>query len=102
MPKKKIEIDTKLLRAKIKRATQYGPFEIMVSDAHNRDVDHPDHNPDPDQLRYRLVDGDGCWLADFGQDPDNPAAYEAFPPEVIGALLDEIDALRKRISRGKR
>lgn len=73
-----VKLDTKKLRKLATDATQPGPWSVKHSRSQAQDV-------------YTVLDRDGMWLADVGPAPKDAAFIAACSPEVIVALLDEVD-----------
>jgi hypothetical protein len=80
--------DLKAASALVAKATQPGPWTL-----------HAD--PDGDAKHtYRITDGNGMWVADFGHDPDN-SAFTVGVRSMFPAALREIKRLRAELAKKK-
>lgn len=84
-----MKLDTKLLRDLARDATP-GPWSVSKSAKGTT----PNGAP-----YYLILDGDRMWVADVGPAPKDAAFIAACSPEVIVALLDEVEARSDRTLR---
>lgn len=80
-----MKLDLVKLRKLASAAPQPGPWKRLKDDS----------------AEYRIVDANGFWVAAVGRDPKDAAFIAACSPDVMLALLDELDRLRPVYAAGK-